>query len=383
MLAEILFWISLGAVLHTYFVYPAMMGLLVRIRRPQAAPDPPPALPRMSVVVSVYNEESILPEKLKNLETLDYPHDRIEFLFGSDGSTDRSDEILKNASLPGLHHYSFAQRRGKVAVVNDLVSRARGEIIVFSDANTMYRPDTIRSLTAQFADPRVGGVCGELLIQARATTAAGESEGSYWSYETYLKRWESIYQTILGGTGGVYAIRRELFRPLPTHKPVVDDFLIPLEVVRQGYRMVYEPGATAYEEATDSMGKEFRRRVRIGAQNFSGIPEFADLLHPRHGFVAFALWSHKVLRWCVPFFAAIMLATSALLAAMWSLYFWILVGELAILASAFIGWAAERVRIHLGIFSMPYYVVAMNIALFVGFLKFVAGRQRTTWDIIR
>ncbi len=383
MVAELLFWISLGAVLHTYFVYPAIMGILVCVRRRKTLAAPQPTPPSVSVVVSLYNEQTVLPEKLKNLEQVEYPAEKIEFLFGSDGSSDGTNAILAKASLPSLRYHLFPNRRGKVAVLNDLVARAAGEIVIFSDANTMYAEDTVKRMVARFADPQVGGVCGELLLSAKAGTAAGESEGSYWSYETSIKRWESDYHTILGGTGGVYAIRKSLFRPLPTHKPVVDDFLIPLEVVRQGCRMVYEPGATAHEEATGSMMKEFRRRVRIGAQNFSGIPEFADLLHPRRGFVAFALWSHKVLRWCVPFFAILMLALGGALSATSPTYAWLFTAQCAILAVAAIGWLAERIRVPLGIFSMPYYVVAMNIALLVGFLKLVAGKQRATWEIIR
>jgi cellulose synthase/poly-beta-1,6-N-acetylglucosamine synthase-like glycosyltransferase len=206
---------------------------------------------------------------------------------------------------------------------------------------------------------------------------------SYWSYETALKRWESECGTILGATGGVYAIRRDLFAPLPVDRPVVDDFLTPLQVVRRGYRMVYEPAAIAYEDASDSIDREFRRRVRIGAQDFSSIRYFADLLNPLRGFVAFALWSHKILRWCVPFFALGVLATTVILAGDSSFYAWVLAIELAILAAALLGWITERLRLRVGLLGVPYYFVAMNLALFVGFLTFVSGRQKGTWEVLR
>lgn len=382
MLPEIVFWISLGAVLYTYILYPVLIGAMVLLfSRKRARPDG--ELPFVSIIISLYNEERVLPLKLKNLSELDYPADRIEFLFGSDGSTDGTNRILEESTLPGLMLRAFPVRRGKVAVVNDLVPAAKGSVVVFSDANTLYQKGTVRRLVERISDPAVGGVCGELVLRSAAGNAAGRGEMSYWSYETLLKRWESECGTILGATGGVYAIRRDLFAPLPVDRPVVDDFLTPLQVVRRGYRMVYEPAAIAYEDASDSIDREFRRRVRIGAQDFSSIRYFADLLNPARGFVAFALWSHKILRWCVPFLALAVLVTTAMLAGEPGFYRWALTIELAVLAAAALGWLTERLGLRVGILGVPYYFVAMNLALFVGFLTFITGRQKATWEVYR
>lgn len=380
--AYVIFSVSLAAIVYTYVCYPAIMALLAWSRHSSQPPAAQTTPPGVSVVISVYNEEGVLHEKLNNLSHIAYPEDRIEFLVGSDGSSDRTCDILAASPLKNLKVFAFSERRGKVAVLNDLVARSRAEIIVFSDANTLYNEQTVLRLVCQFADPSVGGVCGELLLNAAHTTTGAE-EMSYWKYETLLKRWESTYRSLLGATGGVYAIRRELYRPLPAHKPVVDDFLIPLEVLRRGLRMVYEPAALAFEEIAGSVRAEFNRRVRIGAQNFSGIPDFLDLLNPRRGYIAFALWSHKILRWCVPFFALGAFGASAALALVDPAFLVILGMEVAILVAVLFGFVAERLALRIGRWGLPYYVIAMNVALLVGFFRSISGKQATTWTTER
>jgi cellulose synthase/poly-beta-1,6-N-acetylglucosamine synthase-like glycosyltransferase len=380
--AYVIFYISLAAILYTYCCYPVVVALLAWSRRPETLPSAAVPPPMVSIVISVFNEERILPAKIENLSRVAYPEGFIEVLFGSDGSTDRSCAILSASALPNLRVFDFPARRGKVAVLNDLVASARGEIIVFSDANTLYDDQTIHQLVRHFVNPAVGGVCGELLLNSGGTRA-GNEEVSYWEYETLLKRWESQSRTLVGATGGVYAIRRELFKPLPAHKPLVDDFLIPLEIPRRGLRMLYEPAALAYEDTGGSVRAEFNRRVRIGAQNFSGIPEFIDLLHPRYGYLAFALWSHKILRWLVPFFSLLVFGTTAALMFVNPAYQVIFGLEVALLALVLVGYLSEALHIRIGILSIPYYVIAMNVALLVGFFRFLLGRQKTTWNTER
>ena len=380
---SILLWASVAGIVYTYLVYPLLAWLLASTRGRSARIPARAGVPRVSVVISAFNEESILREKLENLSSLEFPRDRIEFLIGSDGSTDGTVRVLSASNLQGLRVFNFPGRRGKSAVLNDLLREASGEIVVFSDANTMYDRQTIERLVEHFADPAVGGVCGELLLGSSPETAAGKGEASYWEYETKLKKWESAFGSIVGATGGVYAIRRNLFQPLPTHKPVVDDLLTPLGVVRQGFRMVYEPAALAYEESSGSIGVEFRRRVRIGAQILSGMPQIIDLLNPLRGAIALALWSHKMLRWGVPVMGAILLVTSLFLAPLSppagiigaALYFFV--------GLAILGGVAEYLGIKLGVLGFPFYLVAMNVALAVGYARCLSGRQRMTWAVDR
>lgn len=380
---ETLFWISVFFVAYTYVIYPATAYLLSKNSHEWPSTSEPLPVPSVSVVISVFNEERVLHSKLENLQRIEYPLDRMTFLFGSDGSTDQTALILEGANLPGICVRSFLDRRGKASVLNDLVSQATGEIVVFSDANTMFQPNTIGKLVRHFADPGVGAVSGELRLAEHPETISSIGEASYWDYENLLKRMESDVESILGATGGVYAIRRKLYEPLPTNKAVTDDFLIPLNIVKKGYRVKYDREALAFEKGAGSVGSEFRRKVRIGAQNFNTISEIASLLHPRHGFVAFALWSHKIIRWCVPFLLIGVVASCSILAWDNSFYSKCLWGILVFVGAAILGFVCELLKIQVGALTLPYYFIAMNAALFLGFVRFLLGKERPTWDVVR
>jgi poly-beta-1,6-N-acetyl-D-glucosamine synthase len=381
--AEFLFWGSIGIVVYSYFIYPLVVALAVRVfgARPVAARDG--FTPPVAVVISVYNEESVLPEKLRNLEATEYPREKLRFIVGSDCSTDGTNRILAGWDNPGKTVVEFGARRGKGPVLNDLVRSTDSEVVVFSDANTMYEPSTIANLVRSLADPAVGAVCGELRLVPEGSDAGGSGEVSYWSYENWLKRNESDLHTLLGATGGVYAIRRELFVPLPAHKSVTDDFLIPLKIVMKGYRVIFSRDALAFEKTSGSMKGEFRRKARIGAQNFAGIAEFAALLLPGAGFTAFALWSHKMIRWFVPFFAIMALASTVVLAPASTFFGVVLALEAAFFVLAVAGFVADGSHVRLGAAGLPYYILAMNAALLIGFFRYLVGRQRTTWEVLR
>jgi cellulose synthase/poly-beta-1,6-N-acetylglucosamine synthase-like glycosyltransferase len=380
---EFILWCSTGIVLYTYGIYPIIIYILSLFRKRISKIENDDHFPTVSVVISVYNEENILSEKINNIFLLDYPKNKIEFIFGSDGSNDKTNSILSGISVSNIKVEQFSMRTGKANVLNRLIPRASGEIILFSDANTMYDKLSIRKLVKHFQDPTIGGVCGELRLMVNRKVVGEIGETSYWQYESFLKNVESKYQTLIGATGGVYAIRKSLFRPLPVSKAIVDDFLIPLEVVRRGYRMIYEPEAVAYEDAVGSVVGEFRRKVRIGASNFNGISEFVDLLHPRWGFIAFALWSHKIIRWLAPFFLIMIFCLSMILAYSSDYYRLYYYSQLIFIVMSMIGYIFEKKKISLGIFGFPYYFIAMNLALFIGFFKSVFGLQRATWDIYR
>ncbi len=383
MIFELLFWISLGIVLYTYGIYPLLVFILSKFVKRGHEEMRDNKLPTVSMVISLYNEENILPEKIKNICSLDYPKGKIELLFGSDGSNDRTNSILSEAKVPNIKTMVFQYRRGKANILNDLIPQATGEIIVFSDANTMYDPDVLRKLVLHFQDSSVGGVCGELHLHINKQSVGEIGEISYWQYESFLKRMESKYRTLLGATGGVYAIRKSLFKPLPISKAIVDDFLIPMEIIRRGYRVAYEPEAKAYEESVGSVRGEFKRKVRIGASNFNGIKEFADLLHPKYGFVSFGLWSHKIIRWFAPFFLLIILLCTTILMTESAFYSGLFLLEMLFLTLGIISFIFETRKISLGFFGFPYYFIAMNLALFIGFFKSLFGKQRSTWTVIR
>ncbi len=383
MIAAWVFWTAMSLVLYTYLLYPLLVFLIAGIRRRGKEPAPAATEPSVSVVIALHNEAEVLPGKLENLRSLRYPETKIEFILGSDGSSDGSEEILRGVEGGTLTVRSFNERRGKVPVINDLVRTATGDIIVFSDANTMYEPDAVTHLIRPFADPSVGAVCGELRLTSDGTTSGGAGEDSYWRYECRLKEGESSLRSLLGATGGIYAVRRSLWDPLPEGRVVTDDLLTPLRIVRKGYRVVYEPGARAVENASNSVAGEFRRKLRIAASNFHTIADFRDLLSPRWGWIAFGLWSHKIVRWFVPFLLLAILASLPVLAGDSLGYDLLFDGAVVFLLLAAAGFVAERLDLRIGKAGLPYYFTAMNAALLMGFIKFLRRSQRPVWEIVR
>jgi cellulose synthase/poly-beta-1,6-N-acetylglucosamine synthase-like glycosyltransferase len=214
-------------------------------------------------------------------------------------------------------------------------------------------------------------------------SVGGIGEGSYWTYENALKRMESDIRSTLGATGAVYAIRKSLFEVLPTSKPVTDDFLIAAKIARKGFDIKYEPRAKAYEKPSGSVAGEFTRKVRIGAANLHGLAEYWQMLGPRFGFVAWALWSRKIIRWAVPFLLIMALVCSLILAQESQLYRGFVIAEVIFVAAAAVGFILDRMGVKAGFFGFPYYFLAMNSALFVGALRFLRGREPTTWKVVR
>jgi biofilm PGA synthesis N-glycosyltransferase PgaC len=381
--AQIILWLALALTLYTYVLYPLVLLFAVKMRRVRQAnttlADPPP----VSIVISVYNEDAIIGRRISNIQESEYPKTSVEIVIGSDASTDNTDAVLSKFESNRVRVFRFPERRGKASVLNDLIASATGEIIIFTDANTEFGRQTIKFLVNGFADPSVGAVCGNLVLVADSETVGGVGEFAYWTYENFIKRLESNYRTVFGATGGVYAIRKSLYTPLPTRKPVTDDLVVPLRILEAGYTTKYESRAVAYEESENSVLGEFRRKARIGAQNFSSIIEFSKLLHPRRGFVAFALWSHKIVRWIVPFLILAIAASSLYLSSTSGFYGMLLYSEGVFVAIALAGLILDIMKIRVGILGVPYYFLATNAALLTGFIRFVFKREKPMWNVNR
>ena len=290
---ELLFWVTIFVLLHTYIFYPLTLYVLAKRKIVHSNLESSYVVPRVSVVISVFNEANTVPGKIKNLQQIKYPNTSIEFLFGLDGSTDTTVELLKQSKEPRLRVLSFKERRGKAAVLNDLIKDATGDIIVFTDANSEFEPQTVNMLVRHFQDSSIGAVSGHLILRSQKEQQT-TGEHSYWAFENKLKALESTTCSLLGATGGVYAIKKTLFTPLPYRVSIADDFLIPINILQQGYRCVFEPNAIAYEELESSILGEYRRKARIGAQNFNMLPHISSLLHPKNGLISFALSSHRL-----------------------------------------------------------------------------------------
>lgn len=381
---EILLFLSLGLIVYTYAIYPALLFVLASLKRESSpAAWKSDELPTVSVIMSVFNEEKVLSERIRNLLSADYPKEKIEFLFGSDASTDRSNEILSACTDPRIRVFLFKDRRGKAGVLNDLLAAAKNDVLVMTDSNTMYYQETIRQLVTPYADASIGAVCGRLILRSAHQTTGGTGEASYWDYENFIKNCEGKIWTTVGATGAVYSIRRELARQLPSDRVVMDDFLIPMNAVLKGYRIVYNAHALAEEDLSGSIKGEFKRKVRISAANFNAFRELRPLLNPFAGFGAFAFWSHKIIRWFAPFLLLIFFLSSIVLYDQGGWYPDLVAFEFVFLTLALIGYLAEKMGFQVRILGLPYYFLAVNVALALGFFKYLRGTQKAAWEVVR
>ena len=381
LLAAAIFWACAAALAYTYVGYPLLVFALSRLRGRDMVRGEGFA-PAVSVVITAYNEERDLAAKLENTLALDYPKDRLEIIVASDCSTDRTDEIARSFAARGVRLHRQPERRGKTAAQNAAVEVARGEIILFSDATTLYRPDVLRAMLPNFADASVGCVAGRLVYVDPGASAVGSGAKSYWGYETFLKRHESRAASLIGASGCLYAVRRAAYVPL--YDEACSDFIIATKMVEQGLRAVYEPGAVCTEETNREARKELRMRVRVITQTFTDLRRHGRMLNPLvSGFYAVQLLSHKVLRYLVPLLLGALLVSSAVLARDSKFFAALLLAQLLFYALAATGWLLERAGVRNRLLALPAYFVLANLAAVIAFYKFLTGERYARWEPIR
>lgn len=383
-LFQTVFWASLALIVYAYAGYPLIIWLLAKgkTREPQVSETTEPSedsetsLPRVSIVIAAYREEAVILERLNNLARLDYPTDQLEILIGCDGNEDLTGELVSADPNEQIRLIQFEQRRGKSSVLNDCVPEATGEIIVFSDANTEMDPQCIKRLVRHFADETVGCVCGQLILEDPET--GKNVDGLYWKYENFLKQCETRLGAVLGVNGAIYALRKSLYQPIPP-ETIIDDFLIGMRVHLAGKQLLYDETAFAREETATSVQAEFKRRVRIGTGAFQSLRHLKGLLSPRYGYLAFAFWSHKLLRWLCPGFMILaLLANLCLLNS--PVYQVIFVAQALFYLSAFVGLKFSKGGRLLKLCRVPGMFVQMNLALGIGFFRWLAVQQTGTWE---
>lgn len=376
--SEIIFWSSVLALFYTYAGYPLLVLLVSLLRSRQVARAANE--PNVSVIITAYNEERDLGAKLENTLALDYPKAKLEVIVASDCSTDRTDQIALELASRGVRLHRQTERLGKTAAQNAAVEIAGGEVILFSDATTLYQSDILRVMMPDFADPTVGCVAGRLIYLDPANSAVGHGARSYWSYETFLKKHESRAGSLIGASGCLYAVRRDAY--VPMYHEACSDFLIATKMVEQGLRTVFEPSAVCTEETNRRAGKEMRMRVRVITQTFTDLWRHRAMMNPwRSGFYAVQLFSHKVLRYFVPLFLVAMFCSSAILAQMSRFYAATLAAQLLFYALAVGGWILERGgarRIRL--LALPQYFVLANVASVIACFKFLSGERYSRWE---
>jgi cellulose synthase/poly-beta-1,6-N-acetylglucosamine synthase-like glycosyltransferase len=372
---EIILWLSLAAVALTYVGYPGLLLLARPFARRGIIDDA--AIPTVSFAISAFNEATVIREKIDNVLSLDYPHDRMEIAVISDGSDDGTDDIVRGYVSEGVRLFRQTPRRGKSMGLTRFVPELTGDIVVFSDANSIYETDAIRKLVRHFADPTVGFSVGHQRYYADKTDVA-ESESMYWRYETFLKIEESRIGSVVCGDGAIYAIRRELFEPLRADD--INDFYLPLRIVARGYRGVFDCEAVCYERTAADFAGEFRRKVRIITRSLRAVTRVPQALNPfKVGRFAFQLAIHKVLRWSVPFFLIVVLASNVALAAAGHRGYEVLLA----MQVAFYGIALLRGVPRLGQLKPVYlasYFCLMNLAAFLGVINWALGMRITTWQ---
>ncbi len=373
-----LFWGSLILIVYTYVLFPALVfarGLVWR--QPYKSAD---ITPHVSLVIAAYNEAQVIAEKLDNILALDYPRDRLEILIASDGSNDGTDAIVQPYTERGVRLLSLP-RQGKAGALNAAVATAIGEILVFSDANSMFAPDAIRALVRPFADPEVGGVAGNQCYQTEQVgSMTGAGETSYWNFDRGLKQAQSRAGNTISATGAIYAIRRALFTTVVTG--VTDDFATSTAVITQGYRLVFAPDAKAYEPVAGAKDVEFGRKVRVITRGLRAVLLRRELLNPfRYGFYALQLFSHKVLRRLVVLPLLVLFLVGPLLWSRGLFYRVVTIGQVALYACGLLGLLLGGTRLgRAKVFTIPFFFCMVNAASLMAVINLIRGRRIDRWE---
>ena len=335
-------------------------------------------LPTVSVLVTVFNEESVIEDRIKNILACHYPGDKLQVIIASDGSTDQTDKIVARLEDPRVVLFRPVERSGKTDTQNQAIENATGQILVFSDADTRFDKGFLTAIVQPFADPSVGGVDGHLLFKSDSGSSISDSQGAYWSQELAIRSLESRLGVLAVSSGACLAIRKSLFRPMTT--TVGEDCIVPLDIVNQGYRMVHSKDALAYDQMPSDEAGEFRTRIRMTMRNWQGTLQFASLLNPfKNRGVALALWSHKILRWLSPFFLIIWILSGIFsLGRGFPLSF---AGWLALVfaGSAIFGWMSNRMGLKLPFFGTVYSFCLANAGFFIGAIRALRGHAVTAY----
>jgi len=374
---QTIFWVSVFLLGYTYLGYPTLIWLWSRIKlakEPKAIEQP-----SVSIVVVAHNEASRIEARIRNLLELDYPADRFEIIIASDASTDDTVAVAMPFQSEQVRVIEFTKRRGKPAVLNDVIPGLKNEITVLMDVRQRIKNDAVKRLVANFSDPDVGAVSGELVFVAgEDSSEVAEGVGFYWRYEKFIRSRESLVDSTVGVTGAIYALRHSLFDPVPADT-VLDDVLIPMQVARQGYRVLFDPAAIAYDNVAATADAEFTRKVRTIAGNFQLFFSQPWLLNPFSNRLWFQTVSHKLCRLLGPLCLAAVFLTNVLLieSSIFKLFFGL---QILFYLAATMGHVFKGSEKGLAILNIPYAFCLLNWATVMGFSRFVRGSQQVTWD---
>ena len=390
MILEIVFWILLFLLFYTYIGYALVLFLLLKIKKvlfPKKIVSFDSSYePDVCLFVTAFNEKDFIKQKVENSFSLDYPQEKVQYLWITDGSNDGTPELLKKYDLLEVHH--LPERRGKMHAMNRGVKFVKAPIIIFSDTNTILGKQSVREIVARFSNEKTGCVAGEKrIVEKDADAAAGAGEGLYWKMESWIKKMDAELNSAVGAVGELFAIRTELFEEVETDT-LLDDFMISLRIVQKGYNIAYTSSAYAEETASLNVGEEFKRKIRIAAGGIQSIFRLKSLLNPfRFGLYSWQYFSHKVLRWTLaPVSLFLILPVNLLI--VWQQNGWfefqfysvMLYTQLLCYLMAALGWYLENKKLHFKLLFVPYYFLFINYTSIRGIFRYFKGKQSVVWE---
>jgi poly-beta-1,6-N-acetyl-D-glucosamine synthase len=380
----LLFWLFIAIIFYTFIGYGIILYLLVLLKRLFQKKKQPVAydLPSVTLVVAAYNEEDIIEDKIKNTLALEYAAGKASFLFITDGSSDKTADII--SKYPQIRLMHTPERRGKIAAIHRAMDTVETDAVVFTDANTFLNKEALVLLVSHYADDKVGAMAGEKRVIIGGKTDAAGSEGIYWKYESMLKKWDAELYSVVGAAGELFSIRKELYEAVPADT-LLDDFMLSLNIAAKGYKTAYEPNAYAVETSSANVKEELKRKIRIGAGGIQSILRLKKLLNPfRNPVLTFQYVSHRVLRWVVtPFLLVAVLLLNVLIICFCSesgTYKLLLLGQVLFYCAAMAGWLLQRKEVRVKLLFIPYYFTMMNYAVIAGIYRYFKGQQKVTWD---
>jgi len=380
-------WLSLFIVVYTFVGYGFLLYFIIKLKRifkgkPKEVVADMDNLPTCTLVVAAYNEEDFIREKIADTLKLKYPEGKLKLLFITDGSTDKTPEIL--AEYPQIELMHQPGRAGKIAAIHRAMHNVHTEVTVFTDANTFLHEGSLINICKHYADPAVGAIAGEKRVHIDENAdASAAGEGFYWKYESTLKKWDSELYSVVGAAGELFSVRTSLYRPV-SPDTLLDDFMISMLIAQQGYRIVYEPAAYATELSSANITEELKRKVRIAAGGIQSVIWLKNLLLPfKYPILSFQYISHRVLRWTVTPFLLILAFILNIFIALQpgeTFYRLLLAAQILFYGMAILGWMMESRKIRVKILFIPYYFCVMNYAIFAGIIRYFRKTQNAAWD---
>ena len=380
---QLLFWITVLLILHTYVFFPLILKLAAGRKTPnQIVYDRQGEdLPEVAIVMAVHNEQDVIAKKIQTVFASDYPIEKISFYIGSDNSGDATDAIVRDYQrlYPNLHLVEFKERTGKAGIVNTLVDKAGQTVMILTDANVFFDCDTIYALVKHYKNPDIALVGGNILNQEYRREGISYQEKKYLERENIIKYREGvIWGTMIGAFGGLYSIRKSCFAPVPKNF-LMDDFYITMNALALGKHAINELSAVSYEDVSNKISEEFRRKIRISAGNFQNLSVYKRLLWPPFTGLAFSFFSHKVLRWITPFLLIMNLACNIALLNYHIVYQVALIAQVLFLTVPLIDVLLKRIAINFRLFRFVSHFYSMNLALLIGFIKYSTGVKTNIW----